>query len=166
MDLTDEIKNLFLKSSGDEAYVKVLQLVLEATGSRFGIFGYLDEKGDLVVPSMTRDIWDKCQMPEKSIVFPRTMWGDSIWVRAIKQKRTLFSNELSLRTPKGHIPLTRNVAIPIIHEDHVVGLFQVANRESDYDDGQIKLLEQMAAAVAPLLRTARSASGEGRGSYL
>ena len=154
MDLTDQIKSLFLTTAKDEAYAQVLQLVLEATGSKYGIFGYLDEKGNLVVPSMTRDIWDKCQLPEKSVVFPRTMWGDNIWVKALKQKTTFFSNEISLRTPKGHIPLTRNVAVPIIHQNEVVGLFQVANRGCNYEDREIKLLEQIAAVVAPFI-TAR-----------
>ena len=60
----------------------------ESTGSEYGVFGFIDERGDLVAPSMTRDIWDKCQMPEKSIVFPREEWG-GIWGRALREAKSL-----------------------------------------------------------------------------
>ncbi len=168
-DITKRICAFCASISGEEMYGEVLQVVLEATGSKFGIFGYLDEKGDLVVPSMTRDIWEKCRMPEKSVLFPRKWWGDSIWVRALKERRTLFSNDVSHRTPQGHIPVTRNIAAPILLGGEVIGLFQVANRETDYRDEDISMLNNIAAAIAPLLKArlagakqeeGKSASGE------
>ena len=73
-------------------YGEVLAVVLDEMRSTFGIFGYLDENGDLVIPSMTRDVWDECQVPDKSIVFPTDAWGHSLWGRAIREKTTFVSS--------------------------------------------------------------------------
>ena len=88
-----------LTSSMDEVFADVLDILLKALDSRFGYFGYIDEAGDLVCPSMTRGVWDQCQVAEKSIVFPRAVWG-GLWGRSLMQKQTLLSNE-DLRVPEG-----------------------------------------------------------------
>ena len=45
----------------------VLEQAQRLTGSRFGYVGHIEpETGYLVCPTMTRDIWDVCQVQEKS----------------------------------------------------------------------------------------------------
>ena len=56
LSFRNRIAQIFLTSSHDQIFTEVLKVVLEATGSRFGIFGYIDEEGALVVPSMTQEI--------------------------------------------------------------------------------------------------------------
>ena len=149
--LRSQIASIFLSVPDDEMYAEVLKVVLDVTQSEFGVFGYIDEEGALVVPSMTRHIWDQCQVPEKDIVFPRDTWGDSIWPRAIRRKELLFSNSPSDLAPQGHIPITRNIAAPIVHQGAVVGLFQVANKATDYTPDDIRLIETLRDIVAPIL---------------
>ena len=49
-------------------YGEVLNIVLETTQSKYGVFGYINDKGALVCPSMTKDIWDQCQLSDKDII--------------------------------------------------------------------------------------------------
>ena len=149
--LRDRIAKIFLTASDEDMYTEVLNLILEATNSVYGVFGFVDEDGSYVVPSMTRHIWDKCQVPDKRFVFPRDTWGDSIWPRAIRQKKTLYSNELSNLAPKGHVPIRRNITVPILHRETVVGLFQVANKATDYNDWDLAMCETLAGHIAPVL---------------
>jgi len=79
-------------ASDQDMYAEVLAMVLKVMASPFGVFGYLDEAGALVVPTMTREIWDKCRVPGKTIVFPRESWGRGTWPKAILEKRTIHSN--------------------------------------------------------------------------
>ena len=72
-------------------YGEVLQVVLEAMDSRYGVFGYLDQDEALICPSMTRDIWDERQIPDKDTVFPRESWG-GIRGRALNEKKVRCSN--------------------------------------------------------------------------
>ncbi|MGZ8948675.1 MAG: sensor histidine kinase [Candidatus Aminicenantales bacterium] len=145
------ISDIFLTIPGDEMYSEVLKIILEVMESPFGVFGYIDEAGALVAPSMTRLIWDKCQVPHKTITFPRETWGDSSWPRAVREKKENYSNETSTKTPEGHVGLRRYISLPILYQGEVIGLFQIANKEVDYTEADIRVLEMIAGHVAPIL---------------
>jgi PAS domain S-box-containing protein len=147
--IRNKIADIFLTVPDDEMYGEVLQVILQALQSQHGLFGYIDEEGAIVYPSMTRDVWDLCQVLDKSIAFPRETWG-GIWGRALREKKTFYSNE-PFRVPEGHIPMRRSMAVPIIHHGEVIGLLHVANKATDYDDKDQELLETIAGRVAPIL---------------
>jgi signal transduction histidine kinase/DNA-binding response OmpR family regulator len=147
--IRNRIANIFLTIPDKEMYGEVLQVILEAMESKSGIFGYIDEQGSLVCPSMTRNIWDQYQIPDKNMVFPREMWVD-IWSRALIEKKPLYSNE-PLRVPEGHVPIHRVLVVPIIYQGKVIGLLQVANKPSDYDEKTLSFLENLVGFTAPVL---------------
>jgi signal transduction histidine kinase len=147
----NRISQIFLTVADDEMYAEVLDVVLDVLESEYGVFGYIDEDGALVVPSMRRHVWDQCQVAGKGLVFPRKTWRDSTWVRAIREKRTIHSNEPSTSVPTGHVPIRRHIAMPIIHLGEVIGIFEVANKESDYGEEDLRLLGIIAGHVAPIL---------------
>lgn len=148
--LHNRIAGIFLTTPGYEVYTRVLDVVREELKSRYGIFGYLDDKGDLVTPSMTAEIWDECKIADKDIVFPRETWGNTIWGRALREGETRYANH-ALHTPPGHIPVTRAMAVPIVHATGVIGILTVGNKETDYNADDISTLETIAQFVAPIL---------------
>ena len=145
----NRIAQIFLTIPDEEMYGGVLQVVLEALESKYGIFGYIDEHGTLVIPSMTKDIWEQCQIPDKTILYPRETWG-GIWGQSLIEKRSLYANR-GLRVPEGHIPITRILVVPIKHGGEVIGLIEVANKATDYDDKDRELLETITEHIAPIL---------------
>ena len=147
--IRNRISNIFLTVTDDEMYGEVLQVVLEAMKSRYGVFGYIDENRAFVCPSMTRDIWEKCQVPDKTIVFPRESWG-GIWGRALIEKKSLYANE-GLRVPEGHIPIQRALDVPIIYQGEVIGNVLVANKATDYNEQDQRSLEAIVGHIAPVL---------------
>jgi len=149
--LQKRISEIFLTIPGEEMYHEVLKIILEVMESPFGVFGYIDKDGSFMVPSMTRHIWDECQVPQKSIIFRRETWGDSSWPRAIREKKPNYSNELSAKIPEGHVPIQRHISLPILYRGEVIGLFQVANKETDYAEADVRSLGTIAAYVAPIL---------------
>ena len=149
LTIWNRISQIFLTTPDDEMYGEMLSVVLDAVESKYGIFGYIDPDGALVCPSLTRDIWDQCRIPDKDIVFPREKWG-GIWGRALIEKKTLYSNE-PFRVPEGHIPITRALDAPIIHQGKVIGNLLVGNKEKDYTDQDAESLEAMAGHIAPVL---------------
>ncbi len=146
------IAEIFLTVADDDMFAEVLEVVLEALASSYGVFGYVDERGDLVVPTMTREVWDRCQVAAKSVVFPRETWGDSSWPRAMRERRANFSNRPSANLPAGHVVIERHVSVPIVHQETSIGLLQVANKATDYSATDLALLEAIAATVAPVLK--------------
>ena len=149
LKLRNRIDQAFLTATDESMYGEVLQIILEATHSPCGVLGFISEKGDLVAPSMTRGIWDRCQIPDKSIVFPRAAWG-GIWGRSLIEGKTFYSNT-PLEVPKSHIPVARAVSTPIVHHGTVIGIIVVANRLESYEERDIMLLEDIAAYVASVL---------------
>jgi len=149
LSIRNSIAEIFLTIPDDEIYGAVLNVLLEAMESKYGIFGYIDEHERLIIPSMTRDIWEKCQVPDKTIVYPREKWG-GIWGRALKEKKSLYANE-GLNVPEGHVPITRVLVVPIIYGGQVIGLLEVANKSIDYSHKDQEFLESIAGKIAPIL---------------
>lgn len=141
----------FLTVADEDLYDRVLGVVLKYLKSPLGVFGYIDDDGALVVPTMTRQAWDKCRVANKSVRFPRQDWGDSSWPRALREGKMNFSNQPSSRTPEGHLPVSRYLTMPIMQGREAVGLLQVANKRDDYTPDDIRILRQIADRVAPIL---------------
>ncbi len=150
LTIRNQIARVFLTTTDEEMYGEVLQVVLEASESKYGVFGYIDGEGNLVCPSMTRDIWDECQIPDKDTVFPPEKWG-GIWGRALTEAKSFYSNG-PLHVPQGHVPVVRVVAVPIIHRGEVIGLLEVGNKETDYGEQDQELLDATAGYIAPVLQ--------------
>ncbi len=153
LDIRNRIAEVFVTVPDEDIYAEVLNIILECMESKYGTFGYINENGDLAIPTMTRTIWNKCQVTEKTFLFRRDSWIDSVssWPTAIREKRTIYSNEFSKITPEGHITITRHISLPIIYKDNVVGLLQVANKETDYTEEDVNLLTTIGNVVAPIL---------------
>lgn len=152
IEVRDKIIETFTIFEDDQVYPKVLDIILDVLDSEYGVFGYIAENGDLICPSMTKDVWEKCQIPDKDIIFPCESWAESkaIWARAIIEKKTLYSNE-SLRPPEGHIPMIRAIVSPIMYQNNVIGVLEVANKNSDYTEDDVEALDKIASYISPIL---------------
>ncbi|KKK90030.1 hypothetical protein LCGC14_2727180, partial [marine sediment metagenome] len=137
----------------------VLEPAKELTKSRFGYVGYIDEgTGYLVCPTLTKDVWKQCQMPEKDIVFKKFggIWGWGLDNRKSVMVNSLSCDQRSTGTPKGHIPIERFLAVPSLIEDKLVGQIAVANSERDYTDRDERLLGRLADIYALALQRKNS----------
>jgi len=148
--LYNRINQVFLTIPGEGMYADVLAIAREEVQSPYGIFGYIDEKGALVTPSFTSDVWDECRLPEKMIRWPPETWGGSIWGQSIREKRPLIKNAPG-NVPSGHLPITRSMVVPILWEGSVIGTFELANKPTDYTREDLAVIERIAGQVAPVL---------------
>ncbi|MGQ9591382.1 MAG: sigma 54-interacting transcriptional regulator [Planctomycetota bacterium] len=161
LDIENRISKIFLSASEDDLYPEVLEVVRAELKSQYGLFGYIDDDGAFVVPTLTRDVWEICEMPEKSIVFPREKWG-GIWARALLERRTVLSNEGPLHVPVGHIQLRRALCVPLVCRDHLEGLIVVANKEAAYTPEDVAFLEDIGAKVGVILQSRRERDRQSR----
>jgi len=150
LHLRNRIAEIFLTIADDRMYGEVLEVLRESLESEYGFFGYIDENGDLVSPSLTREIWDRCEMSDKTIVFARQTWGGSIWGRAMTSGKSQLSN-VPLKTPKGHVKIDRALNVPVVYDDEAIGIISLANKGSDYTPDDLRLLESIAGFIAPVL---------------
>ena len=161
MAILNQIANVFLVIPNDEMYGGVLDIVLKELRSPFGVFGFIEDNRDLVIRSMSRQVWDQCQVPEKSIVFSSSTWGDSLWGKAIREKRA-FSSAGPFQTPEGHIHIDSFLTVPIVFQNETIGLLSVANKEGGYTEEDQNLLQSIAFNTSPILHARLQREGQER----
>jgi signal transduction histidine kinase len=134
----------------DEISYRVLDHARRLTGSAFGYVGYIDAEGRLVCPTMTRDIWDVCQVPDKDIIFDAFggLWG---WV--LDHHESLMTNApledpRSSGAPEGHLPIRRFLSAPALIGGELVGQIALANPTREYTDADLELVERLASLYA------------------
>lgn len=158
ISLKERVAMTLLSGDNETVYADILDMILELTESPIGYFGYINSEGDLVCPSMTREIWDRCQMPDKTIVFPKNIWG-GLWGRSLFEKKVMVSND-NLIAPQVHVPLNKAIAVPIMSDTELIGQIVVANKETEYLDADIKNLKTIADYIAPILKVRLSEAKE------
>jgi PAS domain S-box-containing protein len=151
LEIRNRIDLIFLTRTDEQMYGDVLEVLMEVMESRYGVFGYIDETGAYVCPSMTRAIWSECQMAQKTIYFPRESWGeDALWAKSLIQKGPLFMNRPG-KVPEGHVDIQRALTVPIVHQGDLIGLFILANKAADYTEEDVRKVEAIASYIAPVL---------------
>lgn len=129
----------------------VLDLAKRLTSSSIGFVGFIDpETGFLVSPTMTRDVWGECQIPDKDVIFHefKGLWG---WV--LENGKPILSNDPSTDPrasgiPDGHIPVSRFLCAPALLDSRVVGEISIANSDRDYTEDDLAVVERLAALYA------------------
>ncbi|MGA2935936.1 MAG: PAS domain S-box protein, partial [Syntrophobacteraceae bacterium] len=148
--ILNQIANVFLTIPDEKIFEEVLAVILKTLKCRYGVFGYIGDGGDLIIPSMTKEIWSDCQVEGKSIVFPRHLWGDSLWGKAIKEKKS-FSSDGPFQTPEGHLPIYNFLTVPVVFADKTIGLASVANKDGGFSVEDKTVLERIAGNISPIL---------------
>lgn len=154
----NRMAQIFVTEPGDEMYGEVLDVVLEAMDSPYGAFGYLDEDDNWICPSITKDIWDQCQIEDKTFIFPKTLWDSKTWGKVYATMTTIVVNK-PVAVPEGHISVTRLLIAPLIQRHNLTGMIAVANKETPYTDADKGILERLARYITPILSLRLELSG-------
>jgi len=153
LSVQNRLSKIFLSVSDFEMFDEVLEVLLEVMESPFGYMGYIDVDGAYITPTMSRQIWWEDKVINKTLRFPRDEWKNSAWAIALREKRTLYSNEPLTNLPEGHVKIQRHISHPILFKGEPIGLIQVANKETEYTESDIQNLERISDYVAPILNS-------------
>ena len=139
---------LLSSKSIDDIARQILESARYLTGSRHGFVGYIDPPtGELVCPTMTRDIWESCRMSHKDIRFAHF---SGLWGEVLSSKQALLTNEAvshpdARGLPEGHIPIVNFLGVPAILEGELVGQIALANADRDYTEAEVAVIKRLAA---------------------
>jgi|GEM_PF-25634 len=147
-ELLNRILAVLLTSPDDAMYGEVLELVLEVLHSEHGLFGYRDEEGALVCPSMTRWVWTEREVADGRLVFAQET-REALWP-ALREGRSACADG-SRYGPDGRLRIANALEVPIRHRGAILGDILVGNSPVGYTDDDRAVLEGIAACVAPAL---------------
>ena len=137
----------------------VLDSAVALTNSSVGFCGYLDpQTGYLIVPTLSREVWEACKVPDKNIIFKK--FG-GLWGYGLEHRQPVLSNDLaadprSSGTPQGHIPIHNFVSVPAMLGEHLLGQLAVANAPRDYSAKDQEVCERLALVYALSIQRQRA----------
>ncbi len=157
--MADLSKALLSSATLEDISWMVLHAGQKLTGSMFGLVGYIDSQtGHLIVPTLTREIWNICQVENKEFVFREFtgMWG---WV--LRHREPMLINHphhdaRSTGVPEGHIPVERFLSAPAMFGDTLLGLVAFVNPQEEYTERDLMLIQRLAYIYALTVQRRRS----------
>ena len=87
---------------------------------------------------------DECKITNPQTIYQLEKTG--IWGEAIRQRKPIIVNNYEAQNPlkkgypKGHAHLSRFLTIPVLVEDRIVAVVGVANKETEYEQADIRQL--------------------------
>jgi PAS domain S-box-containing protein len=148
--LKNRIADILLSVEGPQMYADVLSIVLNELKSEYGYFGFINDGGDLVCPSVTIGIWEKCAASGNSIVFKCKSWG-GLWRKSLVEKRLIVSNRPQ-NPLVGHVLIKNCIVSPIIFNGELIGQIAIANKASDYSENDIATVKVVSSYIARFLK--------------
>ena len=147
--LLNRILTVFQVEDGDGMYDRVLAILLEATESSCGFFGYIDAAGDLICPAATCARHGFQVVVSPPIYLPTREWNGAL-ADALFRRQTLVAGE-RLELPAVGMMLDSAIITPLAQGLDLVGVLAVANRADGYGQAEIDLLDMIRAQVSPVL---------------
>jgi PAS domain S-box-containing protein len=130
---------------------EVLDILTEALESPSGVFGHLDEFGDLVCTALRGSFGARDGAP---LYYPREACiGAFTSTLETRLPRTLNEPQQLIT---GQSPVSRSITLPIVFGTEAIGLICVADRERPYDAADQARALRIARRVGPVLHAHHS----------
>jgi PAS domain S-box-containing protein len=133
------------------------------TGSKIGyIYFYDEDKKEFVLNTWSREVMRQCSVDSPPGVYQLDKTG--IWGEAVRQRRPIVVNDfaapnpLKKGLPEGHAPLRTYLTIPVFCQERIVAVVGVANKESEYNDADVRQLNLMMDAVWKIVQRKQAES--------
>ena len=132
-----ELMEYSAKHSLNELTLRTVDEVSELTGSTIGFFHFMDEdQVNLGVQTWSTNALRLFQVPpESGSHLPVDQAG--AWAEAVRQQRPIIHNDYEALEnkkglPQGHVPIVREIVIPIIRNERIMAVMGIANKSQDY----------------------------------
>ncbi len=138
----------------DEISDTVLKHARRLTQSAHGFAGYgIPGTDHFVSATLTRDIWERCEVAGKNILFENlsSKAGLDGWVWK-HRKPVLTNNPVQdpryHGVPPGHVPVSRLIMAPAMVGEERFGMIAVANSQRDYTEEDLNTITRLSELYA------------------
>lgn len=138
-----------------------LQEALTLTGSKLGyVYFYDEESQELVLNTWSSGGTQDCDAVEPQSRYDLDKTG--LWSEAIRQRRPIVVNQLPVAEPSkcgipvGHATLSRYLTLPIFSGEKIVAVVDLANKEQDYGEKDLRQVQLLMEAVWKVVEQRRA----------
>jgi diguanylate cyclase (GGDEF)-like protein len=125
-----------------------LDQAIQLTDSQFGyIYYYQESTRKFILNTWSKDVMPSCKIQEALTTYDLDKTG--VWGEVVRQKKPIILNDFQANNPlkkgypAGHVPLTKFMSVPVLHNGEIKAVIGLANKQEDYteeDVAQITLL--------------------------
>lgn len=119
------------------------------TESQAGFYHFLNEPGKmLTLQAWSTNTADQlCKAEGTGLHYPLDQAG--VWVECIRERRPIIHNDYAnlpnrKGLPPGHVPIARELVVPVMRSGIIVAILGVGNKPSDYNEQDITAINSLA----------------------
>lgn len=130
------------------------------TESKIGYFHFINpDQKTIALKAWSQSTQKICAVGERATHYPIDEAG--IWVDCIHGRKPVIHNDYPSEPgkkglPEGHVPLYRDLAVPIFDKNKIVGIIGVGNKPRDYEQFDVDQLTLVAETVWTLISRKRA----------
>jgi len=129
-----------------------LSEAIKLTNSKIGyIYFYNEVDKHFVLNTWSKDVMQECKVMNPQSIYELDKTG--CWGEAVRQRKPIMINDYQAENsfkkgvPEGHVKLVKFLTIPVFSDDKIVAVAGVANKESDYDNSDVRQLTLLMDSV-------------------
>ncbi|PLX19888.1 MAG: hypothetical protein C0599_10065, partial [Salinivirgaceae bacterium] len=129
-----------------------LQEAIKFTKSKIGyIYFYNEDTKQFILNTWSKEVMKECAVMDPQTIYDLDSTG--CWGEAVRQRKPIIINDYEVEkpmkkgTPEGHVKLHKFLTIPLIFDGEIVAVVGVANKETDYDNADVRQLSLLMDSV-------------------
>ncbi len=128
-----------------------LEEAVRLTGSEIGYFHFINsDQKTIALKSWSVKTRQWCTVTERDSHYPIDQAG--VWVDCVRERRAVAHNDYEhlpgkRGLPAGHVPLVRDLAVPVFENDRLVAVIGVGNKREEYEDPDVSRLSLVAETL-------------------
>jgi two-component system, cell cycle sensor histidine kinase and response regulator CckA len=129
-----------------------LNEAIRLTGSTVGYIYHYDEETLLFeLNTWSREVMKQCEVAQPKTLYELDKTG--IWGEAVRQRKPIIVNDFQAQSPlkkgypDGHVELHNFMTIPVFSGDRIVAVVGAGNKDSDYDETDVRQLSLLMDSV-------------------
>ena len=115
------------------------------------IYHYDEEKRLFELSTWSKEVMKQCEVTERHTAYELDNTG--LWGDAVRQRKAIIVNDFQAPNPrmkgypKGHVELSNFMTVPVIVDDGIVAVVGVGNKDSAFDETDVRQLSLIMDSV-------------------
>jgi len=155
------LSQIALAGTLDQLVQAALDEAERLTSSTISFFHFVEpDQEHLTLQTWSSHTLELCQASTEDRHYPVSRAG--VWVDCLRQRRPVIHNDYARLSdryglPDGHVPLSRELTLPIFMDGRVAAIIGVGNKPEDYTDDNVAILQQLTDLIMDMVERKKTA---------
>ncbi len=150
----------------DQVVKHGIEEAVRLSGSTVGYLHLVSEdQNTIILHSWSESTMKQCTAAADTMHYPVVSAG--VWVDCVHRRKPVIHNDYESLPhkkglPQGHVPIVRDLAVPVLEGERVVAVMGVGNKETDYNRFDVDRVALLAENLWSIIRRSRAEEAQKR----